>query len=75
MCPVYCRPGGTKSIFSRRKSNKCCWWLYSNIYFDLEAKDKADEMVENVRDEFKKILYELTWMDSSTRANAHMKVD
>merc|ERR1712106_1285477 len=31
--------------------------------------------LDNVRIEFKKMLDELTWMDSKTKAKAHIKVD
>jgi len=49
--------------------------MYAKKHFDLGAKEIADEIVENVRSEFKKMLDELTWMDPTTKAKAHIKVD
>ena len=49
--------------------------MYAKKYFKLDAKKKADEMVDNIRAEFKKILDELDWMDDKTRERAHVKAD
>ena len=49
--------------------------MYAKMFFKLEAKEKADEMVVNIRAEFKKMLDELDWMDAATKARAHVKAD
>ena len=49
--------------------------MYAKMFFKLEAKEKADEMVVNIRAEFKKMLDELDWMDVATKARAHVKAD
>ena len=49
--------------------------MYAKSYFKLDAKQKADEMVENIRIVFKELLDELDWMDDVTRAKAHLKAD
>jgi len=49
--------------------------MYAKKYFKGKAKEIADEIVETVRDEFKKMLEELTWMDSKTKARAQKKAD
>jgi len=49
--------------------------MYAKKHFDLGAKDIVDEIVENVRAEFKKMLDELNWMDPTTKAKAHIKAD
>ena len=49
--------------------------MYVKKYFPLQSKDAADDMVEYIRAEFKKMLDELDWMDPITRAKAHTKVD
>eukprot|EP00091_Calanus_sinicus_P012007 TRINITY_DN2709_c0_g1_i2.p1 TRINITY_DN2709_c0_g1~~TRINITY_DN2709_c0_g1_i2.p1 ORF type:complete len:440 (-),score=137.37 TRINITY_DN2709_c0_g1_i2:278-1564(-) len=41
--------------------------MYARKHFDLNAKDVADQMVHNVREEFKKMLQELDWMDSKQK--------
>jgi len=49
--------------------------MYAKEHFDLGAKEVIDKIVENVRSEFKKMLYEETWIDYTTKAKALMKVD
>lgn len=49
--------------------------MYAKKHFPLDAKEKADEILDNVRTEFKKMLDELNWMDATTKAKAHTKVD
>jgi predicted metalloendopeptidase len=49
--------------------------MYAKKHFQLDAKEKADEILDNVRTEFKKMLDELNWMDATTKAKAHTKVD
>ena len=61
--------------FSEGSLTNAVGGMYAKKHFDLDAKDIADEMLDNVRIEFKKMLDELTWMDSKTKAKAHIKVD
>jgi len=61
--------------FSEGSLSNAVGGMYAKKHFDLGAKDITDEIVENVRLEFKKMLDELTWMDSTTKAKAHIKVD
>jgi len=49
--------------------------MYAKTYFPASQKAVADEMVENIRSEFKLMLDELDWMDDKTRQRAHVKVD
>ena len=49
--------------------------MYAKKYFKLDAKKKVDDIVANIRAEFKKILDELDWMDEMTREKAHIKAD
>lgn len=49
--------------------------MYAKRYFQENAKDIADEMVNNIRKEFKIMLDELTWMDPKTKDLAHKKAD
>lgn len=44
--------------------------LYIRKYFDEDSKKKALEMVQDIREEFKKILEELDWMDETTKKAA-----
>jgi len=49
--------------------------MYAKKYFPANKKAVADEMVQNIRKEFKLMLDELDWMDADTLARAHTKVD
>jgi membrane metallo-endopeptidase-like protein 1 len=49
--------------------------MYAKKYFPESSKNAADQMVTNVKKEFKVMLDELEWMDDSTRERAHIKVD
>jgi predicted metalloendopeptidase len=49
--------------------------MYAKQYFPAEKKQVADEMVEQIRKEFKTMLDELDWMDAATKVKAHEKVD
>jgi len=49
--------------------------MYAKKHFPADQKAVADEMVENIRAEFKRMLDELDWMDDKTRERAHVKVD
>ncbi|CAL1682614.1 unnamed protein product [Lasius platythorax] len=44
--------------------------MYVRKYFKEDAKKTALEMVEDIREEFTKILKKVEWMDEKTRANA-----
>lgn len=44
--------------------------LYVRKYFDEDSKKKALEMVQDIREEFKKILEQLDWMDDVTKKAA-----
>ena len=49
--------------------------MYAQKYFPEDKKNQADEMVVNLRKEFKIMLDELEWMDAATKASANAKVD
>ena len=49
--------------------------MYARAFFPLEAKQKADEIVENVLMEFKNDLSTLTWMDEVTKGKALEKAN
>jgi len=49
--------------------------MYAKKYFPVDKKAVADEMVTNIREEFKVMLDELDWMDDATKGRAHNKVD
>ena len=66
---------GTSFYFYEGSLTNAVGAMYAKSYFKLDAKQKADEMVENIRIEFKKILDELNWMDPVTKARAHTKAD
>lgn len=44
--------------------------LYVRRYFNEESKKAAIDLVDSIRDEFIKILREVSWMDNETRAAA-----
>lgn len=48
---------------------------YVDTYFPQEAKDKASEMVEDLREAFKSLLEANEWMDSATKVLANEKAD
>ncbi|XP_023343178.1 neprilysin-2 isoform X2 [Eurytemora carolleeae] len=49
--------------------------MFAKEYFPESSKLVADEMVINIKREFKIILDELEWMDDITKKKAHVKVD
>jgi len=49
--------------------------MFAKKFFKLHAKEVADEIIENIRSEFRIILDELDWMDDETREKAHKKLD
>jgi endothelin-converting enzyme/putative endopeptidase len=49
--------------------------LYAERYFPPEAKRRAQAMVANIVAEFHKRIDALTWMSSSTKAEAHAKLN
>jgi len=49
--------------------------MYARKYFRLDTADVVEQMVKNVRAEFKTMLDELDWMDPKTKARAHQKAD
>lgn len=49
--------------------------LYVRKYFNEDARQNAQEMVGNIRAEFKQIIKTIDWMDDTTRQSALEKVD
>jgi len=49
--------------------------MYARKYFPESKKVIVDEMVNNIRSEFKLMLDELDWMDVATKSRAHDKID
>lgn len=49
--------------------------LYVRKYFSEESKKDAVEMVDNIRNEFIKILHNVRWMDDGTRVKAIKKAE
>lgn len=49
--------------------------LYVRTYFNQDAKKAADELVDNVRDEFLGLLNNVSWMDDKTREEATRKAN
>lgn len=49
--------------------------LYVRKYFNEDARQNAQEMVGNIRAEFKQIIKTIDWMDDKTRISALEKVD
>merc|ERR1712168_919942 len=64
---------GTYLYFYEGSLTNAVGGMYAKEHFDLNAKDVADQMVENVRAEFKTMLDELDWMDPITKSRAHTK--
>jgi len=67
--------GGNYLYFYEGSLTNAVGGMYAKKYFQAGAKEIADEMVENIRAEFKIILDEITWMDDETKKRAHKKVD
>ena len=63
------------NYFKERSLTKAVGSMYAQNYFPEYKKDQADEMVVNIRNEFKIMLDELEWMDDATKASAQAKVD
>merc|ERR1712198_128225 len=49
--------------------------MYAKEYFQAAAKEVTDEMVLNIRNEFKDMLEKLDWMDEKTKQRAFEKAD
>lgn len=49
--------------------------LYVRKYFKKDAKESAQELVANIRAEFKETLKSVDWMDEVTRKEALKKAD
>merc|ERR1711936_1194452 len=49
--------------------------MYVKEYFQAEAKEVTEEMVTNIRKEFKDMINKLEWMDEKTKQRAVEKVD
>ena len=49
--------------------------LYVEDNFDESSKRAVEEMVQNIRDEFKSILNGVQWMDETSRKSAREKVN
>lgn len=49
--------------------------LYVRNYFKEEAKAKVLDMIEIIKEAFKKIVDEIDWMDEKTKEEAHKKAD
>ena len=49
--------------------------MYSKKHFPISSKNIVDDMVENIRKEFRQTLQELDWMDKKTRTEALKKAD
>eukprot|EP00092_Neocalanus_flemingeri_P016471 GFUD01017824.1.p1 GENE.GFUD01017824.1~~GFUD01017824.1.p1 ORF type:complete len:761 (-),score=194.29 GFUD01017824.1:231-2513(-) len=67
--------GGPDLYFKEGSLTNAVGAMYAKKHFKAKAKETADEMVVNVREEFKKMLDELDWMDSKTKERAHKKAD
>merc|ERR1711973_12604 len=66
---------GTYLYFYEGSLTNAVGSMYAKKHFPASKKDVADEMVANIRKEFKIMLDELDWMDAATKARAHVKVD
>lgn len=49
--------------------------LYVRKYFNEDARKNALEMVGDIREEFRKIVQTVDWMDEKTKKNALEKAD
>jgi len=66
---------GTSLYFYEGSLTNAVGSMYAKVHFPASKKAIADEMVKNIRTEFKLMLDELDWMDDETRQRAHTKVD
>jgi len=66
---------GTYLYFYEGSLTNAIGSMYAKKHFKPEEKEMADEMVENIRAEFKNMLDELTWMDPKTKERAQQKAD
>jgi len=48
--------------------------LYVSENFDSNSKKAVEDMVQNIRDEFRKILTKVDWMDTESKKEAYAKV-
>ena len=67
--------GGNYLYFYEGSLTNAVGAMYAKKHFPPTEKEIADEMVENVREEFKKMLDELSWMDDATKVRAQKKAD
>ncbi|KAL6434141.1 hypothetical protein ACFW04_005935 [Cataglyphis niger] len=49
-------------------------YIYAQKYFNEQAREKALEMLSDIRAAFDEMVTELDWMDTGTRARAHRKL-
>ncbi|KAL0132369.1 hypothetical protein PUN28_000269 [Cardiocondyla obscurior] len=49
-------------------------YVYAQKYFNEQAREKALEMLLDIRAAFNEMVTELDWMDAGTRARAHRKL-
>ena len=49
--------------------------MYAQKYFPEDKKVQVEEILVNLRKEFKIMLDELEWMDAATKASAYAKID
>lgn len=49
--------------------------MYVSKHFQEDAKEAMLEMVQDIREEFRQILDEISWMDGKTRQRAHKKLN
>lgn len=81
--PEFQESGGAVKFFSREKVcknsvlpvfTKVITRVYSDLYFDIEAKRRADIMINSIRNAFDNGLSTVPWMDENTRKLARKKV-
>ncbi len=48
--------------------------LYVSENFDSKSKKAVEDMVQNIRDEFRRILTKVDWMDATSKKEAYEKV-
>jgi len=63
------------TFFSVRSLNNAVGSMYAQKYFPEDKKVQVKEMVTNLIKEFKIMLDELEWMDSTTKVSAYAKID
>ena len=63
------------TFFSVRSLNNAVGSMYVQKYFPEDKKVQVKEMVTNLIKEFKIMLDELEWMDSTTKESAYAKID